>query len=279
MSFTLGTNTIIKENILVKQVIALLDKQFTMSEWANREFEGEITQQGDTVSVQTFPRISFTTGTTAGADITATTFTITKETLVIDTLQQVLVTVTNLEEIQSNLALREKIGSQIMYSMRNVIDGYVSYVAITGALTGNKLHEGSAATADKTTIHALIEEMRVALASNNAFQQAALFVEPAIASLIRQSSLFDGFREGLDARIEGYVGKMSGFLIYETNNLAVAKKMLAMDKDSVHLAVQWTGYDERKEPKGFRTNILSEFVMGSKVFSENSKRIATLKYA
>lgn len=280
MSFNLGANTIIKENVLVKETISLLDMKFPVAEWANTEFEGEIKKQGDTVSVQQFPRIAFTTGTTAGADIDATTFAITKATLVADTLMQVRVPVTNLEEVQSNLNLREELAREIMYDMRKKIDGFISYKAMSGADTGNKLHDawpGAAVT--KSNIFAAIEEMRVALDNNNAFEQAALFVTPSIASLIRQAPEFDGFKEGLEARIDGYVGKMSGFLIYKTNNLSLSARMLGMDRKSVHFACQWTGYDERKEPKGFTDNILSEFVMGASVLGNNKYRIVTYRYA
>jgi hypothetical protein len=83
-----------------------------------------------------------------------------------------------------------------------------------------------------------------------------LFVKPAIASLIRQSSLFDGFREGLDVRKAGFVGRMAGFEIYETNN--VGSYMLAMDRDSVHFVAQRTGYKETEETDAFSWNILGE---------------------
>jgi len=106
----------------------------------------------------------------------------------------------------------------------------------------------------KDTVYAAIESMRVKLSERNAFNQAALFVKPATASLIRQSALFDGFREGLDVRKEGFVGRMSGFEIYETNN--IGSYMLAMDKDSIHFVAQWTGYKETQETDAFSSNIL-----------------------
>lgn len=280
MSIVVGTNTIIKENILVKEVIRLLGHRFNLLEWTNKEFEGVISQVGDTVSVQTFPRISFTTGTTAGADISATNFTIAKETLIIDQLMQLMVPVSNLEEIQSNLNLRKQIAEQFVYSMKQKMESYASYIAMSQALTANKLHDarpGSAVT--KSNIYAAFEEARVTLSTLNAFSSdSAAFVTPSIASLVRQAPEFDGFREGLDARIEGYVGKLSGFKIFETNNLSLSGRMLFMEKNAVHFAVQWTGMDERKEPKGFRTNILAEFAMGCTVFDENSNRIVTYRY-
>lgn len=276
MAFTLWANTIIKENILVKETIRLLDKRFVIVDWANTQFEGTISQQGDTVSVQTFPRISFTTGSTAWADITASSFTITKETLTIDELQQLRVPVTNLQEIQSNLNLLQKIGEQIAYSMRDKMEQHVIATVKTGAWS--KLNESSAVTLSASNIYANVEEIRVVLAQNNVYSQCALFVDPMVASLIRQSPVFDGFREGLDVRKEAFVWRIAGFEVYESNNIQ-SKHIVAMDRDAVHFAVQWTGYDERKEPKGFTTNVISEFVMWAKVFTENAKRIVTKKYA
>lgn len=272
MSFVTGNNTIIKENLLVKETIRLLDKEFVVMPWANTMYEGEIKRQGDTVSVETFPRVTWSSGTTAGADITASTFTITKETLTVDQLAQINIPVTQVEEIQSNLALRTKIAEQIAYSQRDVLEQFVIGLAAAGALAGNKL--GAYATAlAKSDIYAAIEAMRVKLEEQNAFGNAALFVKPAIASLIKQSPEFDGFKEGFDARKQAsYIGKMSGFEVYVTNN--IGKYMLALDKDSVHFAAQFTGFDIRQATSGFRSNIIGEVVYGGKVFPENAKRIS-----
>lgn len=271
MAFVTGSNTIIKENLLAKEVVRLLDKQFVVMPWANTMYEGEIKQQGDTVSIQTFPNISWSSGTTAGASITASTFTITKETLAIDELAVFRVKTSEIESIQSNLDIRSKVAERMAYGQADLLEQYVVSLAAAGAVAGNKL--GAYATAlTSSTVFAAIEAMRVKLSENNAFGNAALFVRPAVSSLLRQSSNFDGFKEGLGTRETGYVGKMSGFTIYETNN--IGKYMLALDKDSVHFAAQFIGFKTTEETDAFSHNILGELAYGGKVCTENGKRIA-----
>jgi hypothetical protein len=108
----------------------------------------------------------------------------------------------------------------MVYGQKDNIDKFIISKAFAAAQAGGYYKGTYADTAlAKDTIYAAIDLMRVELSKRNAFDQSALFVSPAIASLIRQSALFDGFREGLDVRKNAFVGRMSGFEIYETNNL------------------------------------------------------------
>lgn len=272
MAFITGNNTIIKENLLAREVVRLLDKQFVVMPWANTMYEGEIKMQGDTVSIQTFPNISWSSGTTAGASITASTFTITKETLTVDQLATFRVKVSNIEEIQSNLSIATKVAERMAYGQADLLEQFVISLASAGADSGNKLGAYAVALTSSTVITA-IEAMRVKLAENNAFSNAALFVRPAIASLLRQSPYHDGFREGLTKRESAtYVWPIAGFEVYESNN--IGKYMLALDKDSVHFAAQWIGFKTTEETDAFSSNILGEVAYGGKVCTENGKRIA-----
>nr|DAE96021.1 MAG TPA: Major capsid protein [Caudoviricetes sp.]DAY11452.1 MAG TPA: Major capsid protein [Caudoviricetes sp.] len=276
MAFTLGANTIIKENLLVKETIRLLDKQFVILPWANTEFEDEIKQQGDSVSVQTFPRIQHTDGTKADDVIPESTFAIKKEVLNIDTLKVVNVPVGDLEQIQSNLNLIQKVAEQIRYDMKDKMDKFIADTAIAGAATSNKLNN-TAALMDKNTAYALIEEMAVRMDEENVPDgERGLFLRPKMISLLRQHPMWDGFREGNQVRRNGKVGEIAGFEVMKTNNTP-DNIMLAMDKDSVNFAAQWVGFDVRKPSNALKSNILSSFAMGAKVFGENSKRIVTSK--
>lgn len=271
------TNTIIKETLLAREVTRLLNKELVVAPRANTSYEGLIKWQGDTVSIQTFPNIAWASGTTAWNDITLSTFTITKDQLVIDQLATFGVAITNLEEIQSNLSLRNEVAKTMMYTQKDTLDQFVISKALAAAVAGGYVLWDYSTALTKDTVYAALEAMRVALSGRNAFDQAAVFVSPAIASLVRQSPLFDGFREGLDARKNAFVGRMSGFEIYETNN--IWKYMLAMDRNSVHFAAQWTGFKTAEAPQGFRANILWEMAYWAKVCTENAKRTQVYYYS
>ena len=92
-------NTIIKVPLLEDEVIRLLDRKTKVLPWANRQHEGALRQQGDTVTVQTFPNIAWSESsdtTLAGGAISETNFAITSENLVIDGIKQVNVPITDL---------------------------------------------------------------------------------------------------------------------------------------------------------------------------------------
>lgn len=271
-----GGNTTILVDLLQKETIRLLDEKLVVTPRANRDYEGQLQQQGDTVRVQTFPNVTYSSGTTAGADITESSFTVTSETLQADKLAQLNIPVADIEQIQANIDLFSKLADRIAFAMAKVYEQFVIYTAVAGA--GTTLYSTGAVTISKSNIHQYIEEMRVALSENNFMDDAALFVTPNVASLIRQSSLFDGFREGLDVRRNGFVGRMSGFQIFESN-LIPANKMLALGRNCVHFVEQMGKTDFRLAPNGFRTQVISEIIYGWKVFTENAKGIATLLYA
>lgn len=85
-------NTIIVPELFAKEVNNR-DIKNVFYNYTNRDYTGELRNAGDTVTVQTLPTLSFASGT-AGAEITATNFTITEESLVINTTKQLLVRVT-----------------------------------------------------------------------------------------------------------------------------------------------------------------------------------------
>ena len=77
---------------------------------------------------------------------------------------------------------------------------------------------------------------------------------------------------------KGFVGRMSGFKIMQTNNYPTdtgKKFLVAFDKESIHFVAQMTKIKITDGEKGFYKNFLGEMVYGGKVFAENGKRIVT----
>jgi len=271
MSITMWLNTIIKENILVKEVLRGLEKSLVIAPWANTKYEGAIRNAGDTVSVQIFPAITHTTGVTAWADITNSPFVVTKEVLTTDTLKQCRVEVTDYEEIVANFDLVKEVSKSIRIDMAKIIDSYVATKAVNGCPNDHKFSD----VPSKANAYEITEKLAVALDKSNVPDGGrVLFVTPDFASFLRQNPVFDGTAKGLDWRLNGYIGQISGFMVFKSNNLGDGVNAIAMDDQAVHLVVHWKGFDVRKAEKGFRESILSEFVLWGKVFSPNAPRIA-----
>ena len=217
-------NTIVVSDLLQKETIRHLDKRLIVNRWANRKYEGALKQQGDTVRVQTFPDIEINVGGTAGDDITESDFAITSETLTIDKVAQVNVKLPDIQNVQSNLDLPMEVAKRVAYSKADLFDKYTTSF-INDANSSNKLNLGSPATLTKTNIIEQIEDIKVALLNQNAFDNAGLFVNPETASLIRQSDLYSGFDKGLQYRSGIEVMRVAGFTVFETNNIPFKQKI------------------------------------------------------
>lgn len=260
-------NTIVIKDLLMKETIKLLDKNLVQVQFCNRAFEGELKKQGDAVTVQTFPNLTITTGGTAGADISSQNFTITGENLTVDQVAQANVEIRDVEALRSNLALNAKTADRLAYQLAKTYDTFVMYKALattnivpTVALT-------------KSNIYASIEAMGVILDNNDVPSDSrVLFVNPADASLIRQAPEWDGFREGADMRIKGYVGEWAGFKIYKVTTLP-ANHMYAMQDGAINFVEQFNDMKITDALTAFRYNIVMETYFGAKVFTENAKKI------
>jgi len=133
-------NTIQTEALLQREVIRLKDKKTVIKQMANTKYQGELRQQGDTVSVQQFNNIFGNIGGTAGSDISTPDWAIQKFQLVVDQVFQNGAKVLDIEEIQSNLNLRGQIANRFAFASANQEDQFIASF-VTDAETTNKLQD------------------------------------------------------------------------------------------------------------------------------------------
>jgi hypothetical protein len=217
-------NTIILKDLLQKETIMKLEQKLVIAPMANNKYEGELKQQGDTVTVQTFPFVNLTYGGTAGDAITATDWAITSENLQVTEVFQGAWIVKDIEKIRSNLELISKLAESIAYAMALTYDRYVASLAVTGALTANQIVPGAPVALNNTAgdannVMTRIGEIGVKLRKQNAFKDPVLFVNPAISDKIVDSNLYTAFDAGFPHREQGAVGMVKGFKVYQTNDL------------------------------------------------------------
>jgi len=211
-------NTIITEALLQKEVIRLKDKKTIIKQIANTKFEGQLKQQGDTVSVQTFPDTFGVVGGTAGDAIVIRDWAITKEQLTVNEVFQNGAKVKDIEEIQSNLAIRSKLAARFAYASANNEDQFVASL-VTQAYADNKLQDRNPLTLTSSTTYSAVTALKRVLSQQNAFESGMLFLSPAILEKIKLEDILDSSDKGLEIRLNGRVGKIDGFEIMETNNL------------------------------------------------------------
>lgn len=264
-------NTIIKPTIFAKEVVRNRDIKNVFYPYVNSAFTGELKKAGDTVRVQTLPTLSFASGT-AGDPISASNFTITSESLVIDTVKQLRITLKDIEMTQSNLELEAKVAERFAEAEARLMDEAVRDQILTVQYADvDKI--STIGFLAKANIFGTIESMKVKLAESNVTDNLVLFVAPKAASLLRQSSLLDNNDAGLAVRTKGYLGMISGVKVVETNALTSSKSMILMQDGSVNMVVQLNKYDVRQGTDGFYENLIAEVIYGLKIFNENDRRI------
>ena len=272
-------NTIISPTIFAKEVIRNRDQKNVFYTYTNSTFTGDLKKAGDTVTVQTLPTLSFVTGGTAGAAITATDFTITSENLVIDQVAQLNVTLKDIEKVQSNLSLEEKVAERFAEAEGRLFDTVVrDQVLVTQVAdipAANKLDSGLPITLTKDNAYQVILNLTEALDNQNVGEgKRVAFVSPGFANLLKQSGFLDASDLGLQTRFKGFIGMVDGVKIVKTTALTASKEVIMMEEGAINMVVQLNQYDVRKAVDGFYENLLAEVIYGLKIFGENAKAIA-----
>ena len=211
-------NTIVLENLLQKETIKLKDKLTVIKQVANTKYQGDLKQQGDTVTVQTFPNHFGNMGGTAGDDITLDDWAITGEQLTVDQVFQNGAKVKDIEEVQSNLSLIGQLSNRYAFSSALNEDQYIASF-FTDALTDNKAGNQSPISLGVSNTYSTVTDLKRRLSEQNAFQSRMLFVSPAIHEKFRLENILDSSNLGLETRLNGEVGRIDGFRVMETNNL------------------------------------------------------------
>jgi N4-gp56 family major capsid protein len=271
-------NTIIIPTIFSKEVIRNRDIKNVFYKHTNSDYTGELRKSGDTVTVQTLPTLSFTSGT-AGAAISATDFTITSENLVIDQVEQLLVKITDEEKVQSNLELTTKVAERFAEAEARLFDEAVrDQILVTQVAdipAANKLDSGSPITLTPALAYTSILNLSTALDEQNVAEDGRVaFVSPNFANNLMQSNFLDSTDAGLNTRFKGFVGMVNGVKIVKTNALTASKEVIMLQEGAVNMVVQLNNYDVRKGTDGFYENLMAEVIYGLKIFGENAKAIA-----
>lgn len=217
-SSSVAGSQIVVENLLQKETIRLKDRLSRIKQVANTKYQGELRNQGDTVSVQTFPNAFGNMGGTAGGTISTPAWAIKDEQLQVTEVMQNGRKVKDIEEVQSNLNLVGRFSERFAYFSADNEDRYVASF-FTDADSANKLQDKVPLTLTTSNTYSSVTSLTRVLSQNNAFASRMLFVSPAIHEKFRLENILNSNEGGLDMRLNGLVGRLDGFSIIETNNL------------------------------------------------------------
>lgn len=196
-----------------------LKKSLVSMNITNQDYEGEITNAGDTVHI-TRPSAVTVNSYSLRSNITVQEPAETQLDLAIDQQDYFAIDVEDIEQVQSNVALIPAYLEEANYSLADDADQYV-FGLYTAADASNVVTKTTLAA---NTIWDKITEAKRRLSLNNVPHQGRWMVlSPYEIELLEQSTEFQRASElGDDVARNGFAGRAAGFDIFESNNLTEA---------------------------------------------------------
>lgn len=248
---------------------SMLQKECVMLQCVNRNYEGEIKNQGDSVKIITPAQVSVSTlGTNA---ITYSELEPTATDLVIDQKKFFAFKINDVAQVQSNSDIMATHLENAKKAIEEVQDAYL-LAQHANADSGNIVGSDTTPIAlDKTTIYEQFVKLALCLKNANAVSAGKrpwVVINPTIESYLLQSTEFIGAHNVADETLrEGAIGRIAGMdVLVSTNLTAVSNKfyVLAGTNDAITFASQLSKIESLRDKDSFSDLIRGLYLYGAK---------------
>lgn len=205
------------------RLLYALDKAHVATNLVNREYQGIIANQGDTVHINSIGAITVKdyTKNTDIADPDA--LTTTEQTLVIDQCKYFNFQVDDVDNVQAAGDLVDTAMSRAAYSLADVADAYLLKTIAAGAASGNTVGAASGPIAlTAANVYENIVKLRTKLDKANVPNTGrTIVVPPEVYARLLMDDRFakSDAAAGQSALLNGEVGRVAGFTVYMSNNV------------------------------------------------------------
>lgn len=278
-----------------KKLIMNLDKLNVMMPLVNRDYEGEIQNLGDSVTVRTLGSITVKPYTKNQPTLDYEDLAPDKEVMTVDDAQYFAFKVDDVDKAQTDMSVLDLYAERAAVSVNDKIEAKLlsNYAA---AHADNKIVGASnaAIALDESNIYSYIVEARKRLNKKNVPSVGRwMVVDPDTEGLLLQSDYFvkngteSGSRAAAEGQINGqqrpgFIGRVAGFDVYCSNNVPVAsgaKYIQYGDRWAISYAAQINKVERLRLQTTFADAVRGLLLHDTKVFDECSKRFGTLKAA
>lgn len=205
------------------RLLYALEKAHVATNLVNRNYEGEISNHGDTVHINTIGAItvkSYTKNTDiADPEVLSTT----DQTLVIDQSKYFNFQVDDVDKVQAAGELVDTAMGRAAYALADGSDAYLLGVIAAGAAAGNTIGSAAAPVAlTASNVYENIVKLKTKLDKANVPNTGrTIVVPPDVHSLLLLDDRFakSTATAGQEALINGLVGRIAGFDVYMSNNV------------------------------------------------------------
>lgn len=205
------------------RLLYALDNAHVATNLVNRDYEGEIANQGDTVHINSIGAVNvkdYTKNTNIADPEVLTTA---EQTLVIDQAKYFNFQVDDVDRVQAAGNLIDTAMSRAAYSLADISDAFLLKTIANGVASGNKIGAKADLVAlTAANVYENIVKLRTKLDKANVPTQGrSLVVPPEVYALLLNDTTH--FSLAMDATkndvvINGLVGRIAGFDVYMSNN-------------------------------------------------------------
>lgn len=247
----------------------MLEKNCVMLQCVNRNWEGEIKNQGDTVKIITPAAVSVSTLTSENIEYSS--LTPTSQDLVIDQKKFFAFKIDDVAQVQANTDIMEAHLVNAKNAIEEVQDSYLLGMH-TNVLEDNTIgSESSPIVLDKSTIYENFVKLSLALKNSAAVHLGAkpwVVINPNIESYLLQSPEFISAYKVADETLrEGSIGRIAGMDVLVSTNLTdVDGKyyVLAGTNEAITFASQLAKIESLRDKDSFSDLVRGLYLYGAK---------------
>lgn len=247
----------------------MLEKNCVMLQCVNRNWEGEIKNQGDTVKIITPAAVSVLTLTSENIEYSS--LTPTSQDLVIDQKKFFAFKIDDVAQVQANTDIMEAHLVNAKNAIEEVQDSYLLGMHTNVSEDNTIGSESSPIVLDKSTIYENFVKLSLALKNSDAVHLGAkpwVVINPNIESYLLQSPEFISAYKVADETLrEGSIGRIAGMDVLVSTNLAdVDGKyyVLAGTNEAITFASQLAKIESLRDKDSFSDLVRGLYLYGAK---------------
>lgn len=247
----------------------MLEKDCVMLQCVNRNYEGEIKNQGDKVKIITPAPV--TIETLADSAITYDELTPTSSDLIIDQKKFFAFKINDVAQVQSNADIMEAHLTNAKNAIEEVQDSYLLSMHANVESTNIVGSDSAPISLSKSTIYEQFVNLAMKLKDSNAVKAGKrpwVVINPLVESYLLQSTEFIGANNVADETLrEGAIGRIAGMdVLVSTNLTAVSSKyyILAGTNDAITFASQLAKIESLRDKDSFSDLVRGLYLYGAK---------------
>lgn len=252
----------------------MLSKNCVMLQCVNRNYEGEIKNQGDRVKIITPAAVQVLTLDTDS--LAYNELTPTEKDLIIDQKKFFAFKINDVAQAQANQDIMEAHLQNAKKAIEEVQDTYLlgqhAYVD-----SGNVVGGTTAVTLDKTTIYSHFVDLALKLKNSDALsnnQKPWVVINPTIESYLLQSTEFISAYNVADETLrEGAIGRIAGMDVLVSTNLTATNSkyyVLAGTNEAITFASQLSKVESLRDKDSFSDLVRGLYLYGAKTIQPKS---------